>query len=381
LYSDSPGGAFDLAVADPAGGPARHLSATATGDGSASTATGADLATLLPGAYPVTLSAPAGDAAAWSLAGVGCGEQELKPQGLAVTITVPATAPADCVLRVTRKAGALELRGVTIGGTAAVSFAVTPRGQGVPGWSGVATTTGLGDAAVAQGDVPGSLAFGEYLVTPVAPISSVDGSWRLNSFACDPGETPDANGAGAGVVRLAAANASGKCTATFLFASALQLQLTVRFAGNVDGRAGAVVVDIDCEDGSSGRAVLGGGDNGEASLPAPLGFLSPTKCTVGRPQAPAAKNAEVSVAGSVDPNPGNAQLTIPGVVEIGADNANDTEEYTVVVTVTFDTDAAVPTQQKVLDTFRVLPVALIGAGLVGLGLLILLIMVLRSRTE
>jgi len=127
--------------------------------------------------------------------------------------------------------------------------------------------------------------------------------------------------------------------------------------------------------------VLGGADNGEASLPAPLGFLSPTKCTVDRPQTPAAKNAEVSVTGSVDPNPGNAQLTIPGVVEIGADNANDTEGYTVVVTVTFDTDAAVPTQQKVLDTFRVLPVALIGAGLVGLGLLILLIMVLRSRTD
>ncbi|WP_426510092.1 prealbumin-like fold domain-containing protein [Dactylosporangium sp. McL0621] len=381
LYSDTAGGAFDLAVADPAGGPPRHLSATATGDGSASVATGADLGTLLPGAYAVTLTAPAGDAAAaWSLAGVGCGDQELKPDAMTVTVTL-STTPTDCALRVTRKAGAIELRAVTIGGTAAAAFAVTPRKQGLAGWSGVATTAAVGEPAVAQGDVPGSLTFAEYLVTPIAPLSTVDGGWRLSSFACDPGESSGTDEGAAAAVPLSKADAAAKCTATYTFEPARQLQLTVRFAGSAAGRAGALVVDIDCEDGSSGRAVLGGDDNGEASLPAPLGFLSPTKCTVQPLQAPAAKNAQVSFAGSVDPNPGSGPLAIPGVVQVGADNAQDTEEYTVVVTVTFDMGKAGPTQQKVLDTVRVLPVALIGAGLVGLGLLILLIMVLRSRTD
>ncbi|GAA3276138.1 hypothetical protein GCM10020218_023810 [Dactylosporangium vinaceum] len=381
VYSDRAGGPFQLAVADPAGGAPRHLTATATGDGSASVATGDDLGALLPAAYAVTLTPPAGDAAAWSLTGVGCGDQELKPEGLTVTVNVTASVPVDCALRVTRKGGSLELRGVTIGGMAAASFAVTPRTQGGPGWSGVATTTGLGVAAIAQGDVPASLAFGEYLVTPIAPISTAEGSWRLSSFACDPGETQDLPEVGAGVVPLAAAAPAAKCTATYIFDEASTLQLTVRFAGDVAGRAGALIVDVDCEDGSSGRAVLGGTDNGDASLPGPIGFLSPTKCTVQEPQAPTAKDAKVSITGTVDPNAGSAQLTVPGVIEIGADAANEAQQYTVVVTVTYDAAPAAPTQQKVLDTFRVLPVALIGAGLVGIGLLILLIMVLRSRTD
>ncbi|MER7005599.1 hypothetical protein ABT297_21490 [Dactylosporangium sp. NPDC000555] len=381
LYSDSPGGAFGLSVADPSGGTPRQLSAAPPGDGSAAVAASADLGALPPGAYPVTLTTPAGEAALWSLAGVGCGDQELKPDGMAVTVNVTTDAPTDCALRVSRKAGSLELRGVTVGGTGAASFAVTPRAQGVAGWSGIATTTALGAAAVAQGDVPQSLPFGEYLVTPVPPISTMDGRWRLSSFACDPGESPDTPNPGAGVVALAAANTAAKCTATYIFEPARRLQVTVRFAGNVDGRAGPVVLDVDCADGSAGRAVLGEDDNSEASLPAPLGFLSPTSCTIQRPEVPATKGADVSIAATVAPNPGSALLAIPGVVQVGADNAADADEYTVIVTVTFDTGEAAPARQKVLDTFQVVPVALIGAGLIGIGLVILLIMVLRSRAD
>jgi hypothetical protein len=384
VYSDVAGGAFNLSVTDPFAGGPRLLSAAPPGDGSAAIATGADLGTLLPGAYTVTLTAPAGETAAWSLAGVGCGEQELKPDGMAVTVMLAAAAPADCTLRVARKAGALELRGITVGGTGAASFAVAPHTQGVAGWSGVATTTGPGVAAVAQGDVPQSLPFGDYVVTPVPPISTADGGWRLTAFACDPGPAQDTASLGADVVRLAAANAAAKCTATYTFEPARRLQATVRFAGNVDGRAGAVVLDVDCEDGSTGRVVLGGSDNSEASLPAPLGFLSPTRCTIQRPRTPATKTAEVSIAATLNPSPGGP-LAVPGTVEIGADSATETatgaEEYTVVVTVTFDTSEAAPTQQRVLDTFRVLPVALIGAGLVGIGLVLLLIMVVRSRAD
>ncbi|WP_238008069.1 hypothetical protein KZZ52_05005 [Dactylosporangium sp. AC04546] len=374
VFSDHAGGQFGLSVGGD-GGP-RALTASPAGDGSAAAATGADLGALLPGAYPVTVTAPAGDASSWSLTGAACGQTELKPEGMTVTVMVAAGVPTDCTLRVSRKVGGLELRGVTVGGTGAASFTVTPVREGVPGWSGVATTTGLGVAAVAQGDVPQALPFGDYLVTPIPPVSTVDGRWKLSSFACDPGRSQEIPNVGADVVPLTPGESAAKCTATYMFESAQRLQVTLRFSGNVDGRAGAVVIDISCEDGSTGRAVLGGDDNSEAALPEPLGFLAPTKCTIARPETPVAKDAAVSVSASLDPAPGNAPLGIPATVDIGG----DVELYAVIVTVTFTATAEVPAQQKVLDTFRVLPVALIGAGLVGIGLLILLIMVLRSRS-
>jgi hypothetical protein len=381
LFGDAAGGAFNLSVASGGGAdPPRLLQAAPTGDGSAAVATGADLSTLLPGAYPVTLTAPAGEAAAWSLAGVGCGATELKPEGLSVTVMVAAGIPTDCTLRVTRKGGSIQLRSVTVGGVGAASFMIAPRDQGAPGWAGVATTTAFGEAAVAQG-VPAALPLGAYVVTPLPPLATVDGSWRLSSFACDPGESQELPNVGADVVPLTAGEADAKCTATYLFTEAHQLQVTVRFAGSTSGRAGPVVLELDCADGSTGRVVLPLGDNSEATLPTPLGFLDPTRCMIERPSAPAASGATVDVAATLDPAPGNAPLSIPGVVTIGEEAGKDVDLYTVTVTVTFTADDAPPTQQKVLDTFRVLPVALIGAGLVGIGLVILLIMVLRSRTD
>ncbi|MET7425320.1 hypothetical protein [Dactylosporangium sp. NPDC005555] len=381
LFGDAPGGAFNVSVASGGGAdPPRLLQAAPTGDGSAAVATGADLTTLLPGAYPVTLTAPAGEADAWSLAGVGCGATELKPEGLSVTVLVAAGTPTDCTLRVTRKGGTIQLRSVTVGGIGAASFVVAPRGQGSPGWSGVATTTAFGEAAIAQG-LPATLPLGDYLVTPIPPLATVDGSWRLSSFACDPGESQDVPNVGADVVPLTAGGSAAKCTASYLFVEAHQLQVTVRFAGSTSGRGGPVVLDLECTDGSTGRVVLPEDDNSEAALPAPLGFLDPTKCTVQRPKAPVSGAATVSVGATLDPAPGNAPLGIPGTVAIGEEAGKDVDLYTVTVTVTFTADDAAPTQQKVLDTFRVLPVALIGAGLVGIGLVILLIMVLRSRTD
>ncbi|GAA3225306.1 hypothetical protein GCM10010532_057510 [Dactylosporangium siamense] len=381
LFGDAPGGAFNVSVASGGGAdPPRLLQAAPGGDGSAVVATGADLSTLLPGAYPVTLTAPAGEAAAWALAGASCAGTELKPEGLSVTVLVAAGTPTDCTLRVTRKGGTIQLRSVTVGGIGAASFVIAPLAQGTPGWSGVATTTALGDAALAQG-VPGALPLGEYLVTPLPPLATVDGSWRLSSFACDPGESQELPNVGADVVPLTAAEPAAKCTASYLFEEAHQLQVTVRFAGSTSGRDGPVVLDLECTDGSTGRVVLPADDNSEATLPTPLGFLDPTKCTVQRPATPVAGGATVSIGATLDPAPGNAPLSIPGTVAIGEDAGKDVDLYTVTVTVTYTADDAAPTQQKVLDTFRILPVALIGAGLVGIGLVILLIMVLRSRTD
>ncbi|MGI5178910.1 prealbumin-like fold domain-containing protein [Dactylosporangium sp. CA-152071] len=381
LFGDAPGGGFNLSVASGGGAdPPRLLQAAPAGDGSATVATGADLSTLLPGAYPVTLTAPAGETDAWSLTGVGCGATELKPEGMSVTVMVAAGAPTDCALRVTRKGGSIQLRSVTVGGIGAASFVIAPRGEGSPGWSGVATTTAFGEAAIAQG-LPAALPLGDYVVTPLPPLATVEGSWRLSSFACDPGESQDVPNVGADVVPLTAAVPAAKCTASYLFVEAHQLQVTVRFAGSTSGRDGPIVLDVDCTDGSTGRVVLPGDDNSEASLPTPLGFLDPAKCTVQRPATPTAAGAAVAVGATVDPAPGNAPLPIPGTVVIGEETGADVDLYTVTVTVTFTADDRAPTQQKVLDTFRVLPVALIGAGLVGIGLVILLIMVLRSRTD
>src|SRR5581483_2970307 len=86
VYTDRAGGTFGLTV-DGDGGP-RTLSAAPTGDGSAVLATGAELGTLTPGRYTVTLKPPSGDAAVWSLAGVFCGA-EVKPDGLTAQVTLP----------------------------------------------------------------------------------------------------------------------------------------------------------------------------------------------------------------------------------------------------------------------------------------------------
>jgi hypothetical protein len=108
----------------------------------------------------------------------------------------------------------------------------------------------------------------------------------------------------------------------------------------------------------------------------PLGFLDATRCTVSQPVDGAATTANASVSAALTPAPGNAPLSLPGTVEV----SKDIDEYTITVTISYAVTEAPPRQATVLDTFRVLPVALIGAGLVGIGLVILLVMVVRSRT-
>jgi hypothetical protein len=373
VFSDLPGGQFGVAV-NGDGGP-RALRAEPPGDGSAVLATGADLSALTPGQYAVTLSPPATDASLWTLSGIACNGTEVKPGGLTATVTLAGAAPVDCTLRVSHKQGTLDLRAVTVGGVASAAFAVVPVGGGSD-WSAVATTTGFGVPASARGEVPAALRLGSYLVTPLAPRSTVEGSWRLSSFACDPGDPASSQTSGADVVPLAVGRPDARCVATFLFEPSTRLQLTLRFAGDTAGRSGAAVLQVLCADGSQGRVVLPADDYTERSLPQPLGFLDPTRCAVDRPDDGAAVPARASVTAVLDPAPGNAPLALPGSVAV----ARDVPDYTVTVTISYTAIEAAPRQATVLGTFRVLPVALIGAGLVGIGLVILLVMVVRSRT-
>ena len=243
------------------------------------------------------------------------------------------------------------------------------------GWADVATTTAFGTAADAQGNVPGALDYGSYLITPLAPQSSVDGAWRLSSFTCDPGDAAGSGAAGANVVPLRLDAPDARCVATFQFVPSTKLQVTLRFDGDTTGRSAAASLTLKCDDGSSGAIILPVDDNTDRSLPQPLGFLDPASCIIDQPEDGAATTATATITAVLDPAPGNAPLSLPGKVDI----KRDVDEYLVTVTITYEANEDTPQQATVLNTFRILPVALIGAGLVGLGLVILLVMVVRSR--
>jgi hypothetical protein len=390
VFSDLAGGTFGVTI-NGDGGP-RQLQAAPAGDGSAADATGADLSTLTPGQYTISVAPPAGQGTLWSLATVTCNGDDVKPNGLVATVQLAISTPLDCVLRMARRPATLDLSAVTVGGTGTAAFAVVRRPDGAGsspdnaviasgstatgvGWSAAATTTAFGTAADAQGNLPGALDYGSYLVTPLAPPSTVDGAWRLSSFSCDPGDPAASGAAGANVVPLRLDAPDAKCVATFQFVPATKLQVTLRFDGDTTGRSAAASLTVKCDDGSSGAIILPTDDNTDRSLPQPLGFLAPTTCTVNRPDDGAAVTTTATTTAVLDPAPGNAPLSLPGRVDI----KRDVDEYLVTVTITYAANQDTSRQATVLNTFRILPVALIGAGLVGLGLVILLVMVVRSR--
>jgi hypothetical protein len=390
VFSDLAGGTFGVTV-NGDGGP-RQLQAAPGGDGSAADATGADLSTLTPGQYTISISPPDGQSTLWSLATVTCNGADVKPNGLVATVQLAIGGTLDCVLRMARRPATLALSAVTVGGTGTAAFAVVRRPDNAGrdpddtvissgssatgiGWSDAATTTAFGTATDAQGNVPATLDYGSYLVTPLAPAATVDGAWRLSSFTCDPGDPAASGAAGANVVPLRLDAPDAKCVATFQFVSATKLQVTLRFDGDTTGRSAPASLTVKCDDGSTGAIILPVDDNTDRSLPQPLGFLAPTSCVIDRPDDGAAVGTTATTTAVLDPAPGNAPLSLPGRVDI----KRDVDEYLVTVTITYETNRDTPQQATVLNTFRILPVALIGAGLVGLGLVILLVMVVRSR--
>jgi hypothetical protein len=386
VWSDLAGGAFGVTV-NGDGGP-RQLQAAPGGRGDAADATGADLSALTPGQYTIAIAPPAGESSAWSLSAAACNGTGLKADGLVLTIQLAINTPMDCVVRMTHRAGTLDLSAVTVGGTGTAGFSVVRRpaenddtaidtgsaATGI-GWAAVAATSQFGAPTTAQGNVPAGLDFGSYLVTPLAPAATIDGDWRLSSFSCDPGDAAASGATGAEVVPLHVSAADAKCVATFQLVASTKLQLTLRFDGDTTGRSGDASITLHCDDGSTGAVILPAGDNTDASLPQPLAFTDPAACIIESPDAGAALTAHATTTAVLDPAPGNAPLSLPGKLDV----KRDVDEYTVTVTLTYTATGEPPQQATVLDTFRILPVALIGAGLIGLGLVILLVMVFRSR--
>jgi len=389
VYAEGGSGTFGLAVASATGGPSGgtggsgpaglSLTAEPRGDGSAVTATGADLGGLAAGQYTVTATFPAADASQWSLAGAACNGSPVSPRERAVAVTVGAGAVTDCVLKVVRKQGSIALKVLTQGSVATAGFALASAVSSEPGWWAAGTTSRQAAPVSATGDVPASLAFGSYVLTPVPPPATVDSAWKLTSLGCSPGTSggPDTRSM---TIDLAVSAPSVECTATYEMVAATQLRLRLEIDGG-SPRPTATVLDVACVDGSAGRVVIGGGSEGPADLPSPLVFAADTSCTVAL-----AEGTERPVNASLvnESAAGNAPLPLPATVAVATTppgaSAAAPADVRLRVALSYG-GAGIDERRRAgpIESFGLLPVALIGSGLVGIGAAVLLVLVARRR--
>jgi hypothetical protein len=390
VFTEGGAGTVGLAVASAAGSPSGGaggaasgpvsltLSAAPRGDGSAATATGANLGGLPAGQYRVTVAFPTADASQWSLAGAACNGSPVSPRDRTVDVTVGTGAVTDCVVRLVRKQGSIALKVVTQGSVASAGFGLAPAATSEPGWWAFGTTARQTAPAPAVGDVPGSLAFGSYLLTPVPPLATVDSAWKLTSLGCSPGAS---GGPDTAVIKvdLTPQAAAVECTATYEMVKAAQLRLRV----DVDSgspRPEAIVLDVVCVDGSTGRVVIGGGLEGPADLPRPLIFAADTSCTVAL-----AEGTERPVNASLvnEAAAGNAPLPLPATVAVvvGSPGASAAPgDLRLRVALSYGGPGVGERRRSgSIDSFGFLPVALIGSGLIGIGAAVLLVLVARRR--
>ncbi|MGC9668051.1 hypothetical protein ACNTMW_16030 [Planosporangium sp. 12N6] len=377
VYSPGTGGTFGITLAGAAGSPAggagsRTLTATTGADGPAA-ATGADLTALTPGRYTATVTPPTGQADQWTLMGALCDGAQVRADAMSVTLDLPPGAAVDCVLQLARRTPALRLDVVTAGGVASAAFAVVAVDDAGGGWWAAANTTGYGVPAVAAGDLPRELPFGTYLVTPVPPRASATTGWRLASLRCD--GAAEATAGGAVRVTLAPGGREPVCTASYQAEAATRLRVTVRATGADMARRGAAVVEVSCVDGSRGRLVLAPDTAGPAVLPQPLSFLEPTTCEIRQQDTGAAPGATVTVSATREPATGGPPVELPYRLDV----ARDVTEYTIAVTDEFSEPPATVAEESFLDQLRVLPLIMVGIGMVGFGGLIFIAVLLRRR--
>lgn len=361
----------------------RVLSVAPTGDGSPATASGADLSSLAQGQYRLTVDPPSAEADLWTVGAAACNGSPVPVQGRAVQVTVGSGgAVTDCVLRFVRTQGTATLRVVTRETVATAGFALVPVAESAPGWSAAATTARAGVAADAAGDLPRSLPFGTYLVIPVAPLTTVDHAWRLTSLGCSPGSSggPDTRVL---AIDVRAATPTVDCTATYEPVRTAELRVNLGVEGDTSS-SGPVVLDVSCADGSAGRLVLPAGDQASADLPAPLIFTADTSCTVAL-----AEGTEQPMSASLvnESASGNAPLPLPTTVAVrppGPESSADPTAGDIRLRVTLGYTSNIggggrKQKQGVIESFTLLPVALIGMGLIGVGAAVLLVMVARRR--
>lgn len=388
VFAEGGAGTVGLTVGSPAGSPSGGtggsgpaslaLTAAPRGDGSAATATGANLSALPAGQYRVTVAFPTADASQWSLTGAACNGSPVSPRERTIEVTTGAGAVTDCVVRLARKQGSVALRVVTQGSVASAGFALAPAATSEPGWWAFGTTSRQSVPAPAAGDVPGSLAFGSYLLIPVPPLATVDSAWKLTSVGCSPGASggPDAQ---AIKIDLTPQAAAVECTATYEVVKAAQLRLRMEVDSG-SPRPEAIVLDMTCVDGSTGRAVIGGGLEGPADLPRPLVFAADTSCTVAL-----AEGTERPVNASLvnESAAGNAPVPLPATVAVvvgGSGASAQPADLRLRVALSYGGPGVDERRRSgAIDSFGFLPVALIGSGLIGIGAAVLLVLVARRR--
>jgi hypothetical protein len=387
-FTEGGGGTVGLTVASAAGSPSGGtgasgpvslaLTAVPRGDGSAVAATGANLSALPAGQYRVTVAVPTADASQWSLAGAACNGSPVPPRDRTIDVTVGAGAVTDCVVRLARKQGSIALKVVTQGTVASAGFGLAPATTSEPGWWASGTTTRQTTPAPAVGDVPASLAFGSYLLTPVPPLTTVDSAWKLTSLGCSPGASggPDSQ---AIKIDLTPQAAAVECTATYEMVKAAQLRLRMEVESG-SPRPEAIVLDVTCVDGSAGRAVIGGGLEGPVDLPRPLVFAADTSCTVAL-----AEGTERPINASLvnESAAGNAPLPLPATVAVvigGSGASAEPADLRLRVALSYGGPGVDERRRSgPIDSFGFLPVALIGSGLIGIGAAVLLVLVARRR--
>jgi hypothetical protein len=371
-----PGPSPSQPAGDPTGQAAgQQLSVSTAADGSAVTATGANLSTLASGRYTVSVAMPA---ARWSLAGAYCNGVPAAISAAGLSVDLVAGVPLECVLRADLTPPALRLNVVTSGDVATAAFAVVAVDGGGAGWWAKVNTTGYGVPAAASGDLPNRMRFGTYLVTAIPPASTVTSGWRLATLSCDPADPDGSATAGAAVrITLAPGGTDRTCTASYQSEATTRLQVTVQPAGSPFGRRGPAVVEVSCGDGSAGRVVVAAGDGRQGSLPERLAFLEPTHCTVVQASTGAGQTTVVKVSARLEPTVGDGPVDLPSQVDI----AREVAQYTVAVTDEFGEPANRPRRSSLLSGLKGLPMLLVGVGGVGLVAVVALGVLLRRRVR
>ena len=352
------------------------LSATTAGEREPVPATGVDLNALPDGAYTVTETLPAADAAAWRLASVVCDGVAAPISGLTATVTLEPGATHDCVFRNVRTPGSLRMRLVTLDGSAIGIFSIAGDGAGVGRTGGYglgASTVESGTPGTAVGDLPGALPLGDYEITALPALSTVVGSWRLASLSCGGGPGSAAVAAGGPpvvTVTLSGDQPSRECVATYAF------QANARLAVQWRGDGSATTVDITCADGAVGR-VVSGTEPGDASLPQPLYFGAPTTCTValGAGVSAAGVTATIESTPRPDGDGGGSSVVVqnlPTTIEVQAGFAS--------YAVTVARAATVPPNGVTeVSSFPVPPMAFVGVGILLAGAFLLGLVLVRRR--
>lgn len=202
---------------------------------------------------------------------------------LTATIDMPAGGNAVCAF-VNRLVplGGLVIRVTTLGGTGTFGFVATNLQQGatVTELVQTATTSTPGTAVVAAGDSTNPL-LGQYTVTPVAPSTSAAGRWVIEGLPrCNVTGAPALN-IGPEILQVTPGNpVSPVLTCDYVYRLVPPSTLDVSKIVTGAGQASAVVIDVECSDGSTARLQVDPGDPTPARLPAPLSFLDPVTCRV-----------------------------------------------------------------------------------------------------